>query len=55
MAGGLESVTEIERALEGLSIEEIADKLGCATATVTREWRFARTWLQSELSLPVPQ
>ncbi|MFN0120253.1 MAG: ECF-type sigma factor, partial [Blastocatellia bacterium] len=34
----------------GLTIEETAQALGISTATVEREWRSARAWLQSELS-----
>ena len=35
----------------GLSFEEIAAALSVSTATVRRDWRFARAWLKSELSL----
>jgi hypothetical protein len=38
------------RVFEGLSIEECADRLGCSVSTVTRNWRFAKRWLQSRLS-----
>ena len=34
----------------GLTIEETAEVLGVSTATVEREWRAARAWLQTELS-----
>jgi RNA polymerase sigma factor (TIGR02999 family) len=34
----------------GLTIEETAEVLGISTATVEREWRAARAWLQTELS-----
>jgi RNA polymerase sigma factor (TIGR02999 family) len=34
----------------GLSNEEIAAVLGIGTATVTRSWRTAKAWLQSELA-----
>jgi RNA polymerase sigma factor (TIGR02999 family) len=33
----------------GMTLEEIAEALGISTATVTREWRMARVWLQREL------
>ena len=33
----------------GLSNEEIAEVMGISLATVNREWRMARAWLQSEL------
>jgi RNA polymerase sigma factor (TIGR02999 family) len=33
----------------GLSVEETADVLGISTATVKREWSFARAWLRREL------
>jgi RNA polymerase sigma factor (TIGR02999 family) len=34
----------------GLSNEEVAEVMGISLATVNREWRMARAWLQSELS-----
>ena len=34
----------------GMSAEEIAAALGISPATVQREWRVARAWLQRELS-----
>lgn len=33
----------------GLSVEETSGALGVSTATVKRDWRFARTWLYHEL------
>ena len=40
----LRRVVEL-RVFEGLTREEIAQKMGCGTATVARHWNFARTWL----------
>lgn len=34
----------------GLSNEEAATALGVSLATVEREWRFVRSWLQAELA-----
>lgn len=34
----------------GLTIPETAEALGVSHATVEREWRFARSWLRSEMS-----
>ncbi|MGE0128008.1 MAG: sigma-70 family RNA polymerase sigma factor [Blastocatellales bacterium] len=34
----------------GLTIDETAAALGISTATVEREWRAARAWLQAEMS-----
>lgn len=34
----------------GLTIEETADVLSVSTATVKREWRVARAWLQRQLA-----
>jgi len=34
----------------GLSVEETAEALGLHTATVERDWRFAKMWLHRELS-----
>ena len=38
------------RYFAGLSIQETADLLGLAPATVKRHWNFARAWLFRELS-----
>ena len=37
------------KAFEGLTTKETAERLGCGTATVDRDWTFARHWLQKEL------
>jgi RNA polymerase sigma factor (TIGR02999 family) len=37
------------RMFAGLSIEETAEALDIGTASVERDWRFARAWLLSEL------
>lgn len=37
------------RFLVGLGVEETARVLGCATATVKRDWRTARAFLQREI------
>ena len=34
----------------GLSIEEIAEELRVSTATIERDWKFAKAWLHSQLS-----
>lgn len=34
----------------GLELTEVADILGVARATVVRDWRMARAWLQRELA-----
>jgi RNA polymerase sigma factor (TIGR02999 family) len=33
----------------GLSVEEIAELLGCSVSTVKREWTMARVWLHQQL------
>lgn len=38
------------RQIVGLTVEESADVMNIGTATVGRHWRFARAWLQVELS-----
>ncbi len=44
------------RLICGLNIDETAQALGVSPATVSRKWRFARAWLQKELSeLNLPQ
>lgn len=37
------------RLFSGLSIEQIASVCGSSTATVGRQWRFARSWLAERL------
>jgi len=34
----------------GLSVEETAEVLKISQETVMRDWKFARSWLQAELS-----
>ncbi len=34
----------------GLSLEETAEALGVSTKTVTRDWEFAKVWLQREVT-----
>jgi len=36
----------------GLSVDETAEVLTVSPETVMRDWKFARSWLQSELSRP---
>lgn len=44
----LRTVVEL-RVFEGLTRDEIAQRLGCGPATVARDWNFARQWLEDEL------
>jgi RNA polymerase sigma factor (TIGR02999 family) len=44
----LRAVVEL-KVFEGLTGEEIAQRLNCGPATVARDWNFARHWLQEEL------
>jgi RNA polymerase sigma factor (TIGR02999 family) len=37
------------RLFAGLGLEELAEVLAVSVATVTRDWRLARAWLQREL------
>ena len=37
----------------GLNIEEVAEILGVSAATVVRQWRLARAWLNREISKEV--
>ena len=43
----LRTVVEL-RVFEGLTGQEIAEQMGCGTATVARHWDFARQWLEDE-------
>ncbi len=45
----LRTVVEM-KVFEGLSREEIAERLGCSVRTVARHWDFAQHWLQQALS-----
>ncbi len=38
------------RVFTGLSVEECAETLGVSTATVKRDWAFAKTWLVERLN-----
>jgi RNA polymerase sigma factor (TIGR02999 family) len=38
------------RVFAGLTVEESAHVLGVSAITVARDWRFARSWLQRELT-----
>ena len=38
----------------GLSMPEVAEVTGSSLATVERDWRFARAWLQTELEETFP-
>ena len=46
----LRAVVEL-KVFEGMTTEEIAAKLECAPKTISREWDFARHWLQREFPL----
>jgi RNA polymerase sigma factor (TIGR02999 family) len=46
----LRAVVEL-KVFEEMTLEEVAASLSCSTATVTREWHFARHWLQTELGV----
>lgn len=45
----LRQVVEL-KVFEGLTIEEMAQRLDCSIRTVTRHWNFARHWLEKELA-----
>ena len=45
----LRAIVEL-KVFEGMTLDEVADRLGCSPATVTRDWNFARHWLRKELS-----
>ena len=47
----LRSVVEL-KVFEGMTIDEIAARLDCSTATVIREWSFAKHFLERELGSP---
>lgn len=48
LSPGKARVVEL-RVFGGCTIEETAEALGLSTATVERDWRFARAWLKSQL------
>jgi RNA polymerase sigma factor (TIGR02999 family) len=45
----LRTVVEM-KVFEGLSREEIAERLGCSVRTVARHWDFAQQWLRKSLA-----
>jgi RNA polymerase sigma factor (TIGR02999 family) len=45
----LRSTVEM-RVFEGLTGEEISTRMDCSTATVARNWSFARRWLEQEFA-----
>jgi RNA polymerase sigma-70 factor (ECF subfamily) len=45
----LRAVVEM-KAFEGLSREEIAQRLSCSVRTVARHWEFAQHWLQQAIA-----
>jgi RNA polymerase sigma factor (TIGR02999 family) len=49
----LRAIVEL-KVFEGMTLDEVAHQLECSTATVTREWNFARHWLQKELAFSEP-
>jgi RNA polymerase sigma-70 factor (ECF subfamily) len=42
------------RFFAGLNVEDTAQILGISTATVKREWQFAKAWLQREMNGEAP-
>ena len=44
----IRSVVEM-KVFHGMTADEIAERLGCATVSVNRYWQFARRWLRDEL------
>ena len=55
MLRGLEAIdpklrTVVEmKVFEGLSREEIAERMGCSVRSVARHWEFAQRWLQEAI------
>ena len=49
----LRTVVEL-RVFEGLSLEEISERLGCSVRRVTRNWRYAKLWSRDRLSPGAP-
>jgi len=50
----LRAIVEL-KVFEGMTLDEVANRLKCSSATVTRDWNFARHWLQQELGGPSPR
>ena len=49
----LRAVVEM-KVFEGLSREEIADRLACSVRTVARHWDFAQQWLKNAMADSLP-
>jgi RNA polymerase sigma factor (TIGR02999 family) len=45
----LRTVVEL-RVFEGLTGDEIAERMGCSRVTAIRHWNFARNWLETEFA-----
>lgn len=45
----LRTVVEL-RVFEGMTGDEIADRMGCSRRTVTQYWTFARKWLREAMA-----
>ena len=43
----LKSIVEM-KVFEGMSVDEIAERLNCSPRTVARDWNFAKHWLAKE-------
>ena len=39
----------------GFTLQEVSDLRGSSLRTVTRQWAFARAWLQAELEIGVKE
>jgi len=50
----LRAIVEL-KVFEGMTLDEVASRLNCSSATVTRDWNFARHWLQKELAISSPR
>ena len=45
----LRTVVEM-RVFEGLTVNEVADRMGCSERTIARCWTFAKSWLAEEMA-----
>jgi RNA polymerase sigma factor (TIGR02999 family) len=50
----LRTVVEM-RVFEGLTVDEVAQRMACSERTVARYWTFARNWIAQELGPGAPQ
>ena len=50
----LRAIVEL-KVFEEMTLDEVAQRVECSTATVAREWHFVRHWIEKELAFDTPK